>query len=95
MTWLTTVLLGFTAYRLGRLAAQEDGPFDAATRIRARLGQRTWVGRGAHCIACCSFWVAGIGALVIVVTDRAVWGDLWLLWFGSAGLALAIYQVVR
>lgn len=95
MTWLTFIMASLAAYRLGRLTAQEDGPGDVAARIRGALGQRTWIGRGAHCVACCTFWFAGIAALALVLTNRVAWGDFWLLWLGTAGGGLVIYQVAR
>lgn len=95
MTWLLLVLLSLAVYRTARMTSQEDFAFDAFSRFRGWMGQSTWLGRGVHCYACTSFWLAGVAAVVLVFTDRAAWSDLWFLWPGIAGAALAIYQVFR
>lgn len=79
MTWLTFVIAIFAAYRLSRMIVVEEGPFSVFAWLRGKLDadQRTWVGRGISCIACVSFWVSGVIALLI--------GASWLEWFGIAG----------
>lgn len=89
------LLIVFGVYRVARIMTQEDFAFDAFSRFRAWMGQSSWAGRGAHCYACVSFWLAGVAAVILVLTNRAVWGDLWLLWPGLAGGAFAVYQVFR
>jgi hypothetical protein len=95
MTVTLLLVLSLAAYRLGRLASQEDGPMDLASRMRQHIGQRTWLGRGVHCCLCCSFWFALIGVLYLAATGRVLWRDLPLFWFASAGGAAAVYQVFR
>jgi hypothetical protein len=82
-------------YRTARMLAQEDGPADAFSRLRAAVDQSTWVGRGLACIFCVSFWIAGIAVALLIVQGYAAWRDLWYLWPGIAGLAAIVYQVVR
>lgn len=95
MTWQVFILAAFATYRVSRMLAQEDGPFDALTRVRARAGQQTWIGRGLHCIWCLSFWVALAVACGLAAQGSILWRDLWLVWLGLAGGGIAIYQVVR
>lgn len=95
MTWLLLVMASFAVYRVARALAQEDGPFDAFTRMRARAGQRTWIGRGLHCIWCLSFWVALAVVCGLAAQGTIAWREVWLAWLGVAGAAVAIYQVVR
>lgn len=89
------LLLSLLGYRLARMVTQEDGPFDAFTRLRQAVGQTTWVGRGFHCVACASFYVAGLGALYLALLGIIGWREFPVIWFGAAGGALMIYQVVR
>jgi len=95
MTALVLLLASLGIYRLARMVTQEDGPFDAFTRWRQWVGQRTWVGRGFHCVACASFYVAGLAALYLALIGIIGWREVPLIWFGAAGGGLAIYQVVR
>lgn len=50
-------------YRMANMIANEDGPFDMFSRIRERVGQKNWIGRGLHCQMCISFWLALIPAI--------------------------------
>ncbi len=52
-------------YRISYFIALEDGPFDWSSKFRNKIGQKTWVGRGFHCVLCISFWVS-LGAALIV-----------------------------
>lgn len=94
-SWVLLLIVALGVYRVALMTTQEDGPFDAFSRFRAWLGQGSWVGRGFHCYMCVSFWVAGLAALVLVLTGDAVWTDLWWLWPGIAGGAVVAYQVTR
>lgn len=93
--WLFLLLASFATYRTARLITQEDGPVDAFTRLRAWVGQGSSFGRGLHCFWCVSVWVAGLAAVLLILTAHARWVDVGLLWLGIAGLAVAIYQVFR
>lgn len=87
MTALTFVIAVLASHRLSRMIAIEEGPFSALAWIRGKLDadQRTWIGRGISCIACVSFWVSGLIALLI--------GASWLEWFGIAGGVVLINLV--
>lgn len=89
------LLACLAVYRVARMVSQEDGPFDAFTRLRAAVGQSSWIGRGFHCFMCVSVYVAAVAAVFLVLTDRAAWIDIGLLWLGIAGGASALYQVFR
>lgn len=96
MSFITILLfLSLASYRLGRLASQEDGPMDLASRWRQTVGQKTWIGRGFHCCLCCSFWIACLGALYLVGIKTIDWQAFPVVWFATAGGAAVIYQVVR
>ncbi len=95
MNWMVLLLVVCGVYRVSRLATQEEGPWDVFTRVRAVVGQSSWVGRGFHCYMCVSFWLAGLAAVLLVLSGRAAWVDLWLVWPGIAGAAVVLYQVVR
>lgn len=95
MSWVVLLLVAAGVYRVSRMLTQEDGPFDAFSRVRAWMGQGSWVGRGVHCYMCVSFWLAGLAAVLLVLSGRAAWADLWLVWPGIAGAAVVIYQGFR
>ena len=59
---LTIALCSLATYRIVRLVAIEEGPFELIQKLRnvADPDQRTWVGRGLQCTWCISFWVAPV-----------------------------------
>lgn len=61
--WLVVGILA--TYRVARMMAMEDGPFDVFSWIREKAGQQTWIGRGVHCVLCLSFWLAWLSALCL------------------------------
>jgi len=95
MTFLLLLMASFATYRVARMLAQEDGPFDVFARVRGRVNQRTWVGRGIACVWCLSFWVALVVACGLAWQGHLAWRDVWLVWLAIAGASAAIYQVVR
>ena len=56
------LLCALATYRIVRLVAIEEGPFDLALKLRgaADPDQRTWIGKGLACAWCLSFWVAPV-----------------------------------
>lgn len=77
--------------RVAHMLALEDGPFDAFSRIRERVGQGTWVGRGLHCALCLGFWAAFAMAWLLRPADPAAF---LLAWLGLAGGQLLIHKAV-
>lgn len=79
---MTFVMVTLAAYRLAYLITREDGPFDIMAWLRGKIDplQKTWIGRGLNCILCVSFWLTGIGAIVV--------GASWLEWLAMAGAIL-------
>jgi hypothetical protein len=63
-TWLRLLLAVLATWRVTHLLALEDGPWDAVTRLRARLGAGV-LGRLMDCFYCLSVWVAAPFALFV------------------------------
>lgn len=84
--WLQFPLLLLAVFRVAVLVAWDEGPFRLAARWRDRLGQKTWVGRGFHCPACVSFWLAWPAAALLPWQGWA--------WYIVAALALSGGTVV-
>ena len=89
------LLLAVGIFRVSRMLAQEEGPFGVFHAMRERAGQAGWFGRGLHCALCWSWWLAGVAAVLLVLTGVIDWRDLWYVWPGLSGCAVVIYQVVR
>ena len=86
MSWLYFALAVLAVYRVAHMAAREDGPFDVFARLRERAGQKTWVGRGLHCVLCISFWLSLPAAFLT--------GLPWFLaWLGIAGGVLVLHKI--
>jgi hypothetical protein len=83
--WLVA---SFAVWRLTHLLSAEDGPWDAAARLRARLGQGA-IGRMVACFYCLSVWVAL--PFVPWLTDRLATGLV--VWAGLSGAAIVIERL--
>lgn len=86
MNWFSLVLGSLAVYRLARMIAMEDGPFNLFMKLRSfwgdRLGWEHWISQGFLCPLCLSFWIAGLALLA----------PEWLLqWFGLAGAVSVIH----
>jgi hypothetical protein len=84
------ILAILSTYRLARMLALEDGPFDLFTKWRAMAdpdgNQDNWYARGTHCPLCIGFWTAALFAFILTSLDPAMGrGEFILAWFGIAG----------
>lgn len=82
--WLRLALAVLATWRVSHLLAHEDGPWNAVTRLRARLGAGV-LGRLMDCFYCLSVWVAAPFAFYVAAAplDRVV---AWLAISGAACL---------
>lgn len=93
---LRVVISALAAYRVARMVALEDGPFDCFSRFRARFDKpkgvpRTWVGRGIECPLCVGFYISAV-MLGLSYLDYVVYGVVWL---AVSGLQTAIQRQER
>jgi hypothetical protein len=95
--WSRLLLAAVACYRLAQLVALDDGPGDWLLRFRAWAGAyeygedgraRTSAGRLVGCPYCVGVWIAA--ALVLLLVWPSVAGDLFLLWWGIAGVQAAM-----
>lgn len=93
METLKLIMLALAAYRLARMFAMEDGPFDVFVRIRARFDplQTTWLGRGVNCPLCVGFW-ASLFALAVWFIPGV--GPIIVTWWAVAGLQTIVQRVI-
>ena len=81
MELIQIVIITLAAYRLSRMIVIEEGPGQVFIRLRSRFSLDSWLGRGVNCLACVSFWISGIVALLM--------GAAWYVWLaGAAGVVL-------
>lgn len=90
------VIAALASYRVARMIALEDGPFDCFSRFRARFDKpkgvpRTWVGRGIECPLCTGFYISAV-MLGLTYLDYAVYGVVWL---AVSGLQVALQRQER
>ena len=84
MEWLGFALAVLATYRIARMIAREDGPFDVFMRIRDQFPQEYWIGRGLNCVLCLSFWISLPAALLA--------GLPWHIgWMGVAGGTMVLF----
>ncbi len=88
--WLA--LAALAVYRVAHMVAVEDGPFDAFSEWRERIGQANWIGRGFHCVLCLSWWLAGLAAVWLVAVGIIGWAGFVLTWPGLAGAVLVLHK---
>ena len=87
--WLRLTLAVLATWRLSRLVAFEDGPWDVVARARRRAGDGM-LGHLMDCPYCLSLWFAAPLALAL---DATLPG--WVLaWLGVSGGASLVERVV-
>lgn len=97
------VLAVLAVYRVAHLIGLERGPFDVALRFRLAIARRFpavkqygrasyqhWLAEGVTCPLCISFWLAGLGALAVLLPTVA--GDAVLIGLGLAGAVLVLHR---
>ncbi len=82
--WLMLVLAALATWRVGHLLVHEDGPWDLATRLRARAAGSE-LGRALDCLNCTSLWLAAPLAAWLAPT-LALAPIVWLALSGAAVL---------
>lgn len=87
--WITLAILA--TYRVSRMMALEDGPFDVFSWLRDKVSQRSWIGRGLACTLCLSFWLAWLSASLL---PHLSWSEYLLASLGIAGGVVVIHKVV-
>ena len=91
---IALVLAAFATYRVAVLFAEEEGPFELATRWRNLHTADDWIGRGLRCPACLSFWLALPATLAALLVDATLPLALWpLYWLAVAGAARWLWKV--
>lgn len=94
MSLAALALVALAAYRTAYLIVYEDGPWNAAQRLRSwvadRYGLKSWQHAGINCILCVSFWVSAAWAAVALFGGTA--GAAVLLWWGAAGGVLVLHS---
>lgn len=82
------VLAVLAAYRVARMLAMEEGPFELFARVRERFDpeQATWLGRGLSCPLCIGFWCSLAMALLLAHQNPAMHrSEILLAWLAIAG----------
>lgn len=87
--WITLAILA--TYRVSRMIALEDGPADVFSSMREWVGQKTWIGRGAHCVLCISWWLSW---LVVLLLPFNSWQEYLLTSLAVAGGVVIVSKVV-
>lgn len=79
----------FATYRIARMVAHEEGPFEVFTRLRTLVVNKwpdTWLERGIFCALCVSFWAG----FAVVALSFAWWGQLLIYGLGLSGASVAL-----
>lgn len=91
---LALICAAFATYRLAILIAEEEGPWELATRLRNLHTAGDWIGRGMRCPACVSFWLALPITVLALLVDATLWAALWpLYWLAVAGAARWLWRM--
>lgn len=93
---LRVVIAALAAYRVSRMIALEDGPFDVFNNLRVRFDKpkgvrKSWVGRGLDCPLCSGVYISLV-MLGLSYIDYVFYGVLWL---AVAGLQVALQRQER
>jgi hypothetical protein len=82
--WFRLTIAVLATWRVARLIAHEDGPFDIIVRLRGRAGEGV-LGKLMDCPYCLSLWIAAPFALLLGHTVLG-WFVAWLAISGGASL---------
>jgi hypothetical protein len=85
---LRFALASLATWRVTHLLAEEDGPWDAVVRVRARLGDGL-LGALMDCFYCLSIWVAAPATLAVARRPR----EAPLAWLAVSGAACLLERV--
>lgn len=90
MSALELAICGLSAWRLARLIALDDGPFDVFARLRGVLLMRG--GELAKGLLACPFWCLTVWtAAIVALTWNAVVWIRWLwIWLAIAQIAAQV-----
>lgn len=91
MNYIVLILAALATFRVSRMVAEEDGPFDVFKKVRDKLQHSgNWVSRGVRCQLCVGFWVSLLLSLYLVVVGLMELSYLPVAWLGIAGLAVKL-----
>lgn len=80
--WFQFVVAVLATWRLARLIAREDGPFDLVVKLRAKAGGG-FAGQLMDCPYCLSLWIA-LPFAAPLADSAAAWVAAWLAISGGA-----------
>lgn len=91
---LEIALAILATYRVARMLAMEDGPFDLFANFRNRFDpkQETSLGRGINCPLCIGFWMSGA---ITWLVPFASGPEYFLHWLGIAGGAVVLHKLIE
>ena len=92
MTWMEFLAGCLATFRLALLISKEDGPADAARKLRDSV-PAGWIRRGFQCEWCQSFWWGLAVAIFFGCTLRMAWTDLGLYWLAFSGAGIILNQM--
>ena len=94
--WISLVVATFVVYRISRMIAVEEGPFEVFTTVRTFFYHNKypeWIQRGIVCPLCVGWWISLPLAIYIgVVMNFSVVGTL-LCWQAIAGASTFLYRL--
>jgi hypothetical protein len=88
--WLMLLLAALATWRLSHLLVHEDGPWDLASRLRARAAGSE-LGRALDCLNCTSLWLAA--PVAAWLAPRATLAPL--LWLALSGAAVLLERLTQ
>lgn len=95
--WISFAVASFACYRISRMIAQEEGPFEIFLDLRTFIWEKgkgkAWVEKGISCPLCWSFWIAIPIALLVTLQLHYEWYAFFWLWFALSGTASFLYKV--
>lgn len=94
--WISFAVMSFICYRISRMIALEEGPFEVFTTLRTFFYEHNapeWLRRGIICPLCISFWIAIPLAVLMVYSNHYDWYTFFYLWFALSGVASFLYKI--
>lgn len=101
--WISLVIAVLADYRISRMVAIEEGPFEIFLNLRGWLydkfpkgpPDKLWVANGLTCPVCLSFWFSIPFAVLLYYQLHLDWYAILWLWLALSGAVTFLYKLEK
>ncbi len=86
------IAIALASYRVSRMISEEEGPWEAFTRLRGMVFRRApnaWIERGVNCPLCLSFWIC----IILTAVSRLPFASYGIMALAASGVASLLFII--